>query len=205
MKLATGLVVALAAAAPAQADYVGSVVGLVGENQFNSITVNTGDSFSGAVLLDGETGTQADFALFRLVFSVSNLEYDTGWYDWSSPFTTGGIDDFSSPSFDSSGIINADTFGDPFHAGDIDVAFENVSDSFGEYFTTGSILTFTLTVPETFELGAFTIDFAPDTFTDGATFVDATAGSGLTVTVVPAPATAVLAGLGGLVMARRRR
>lgn len=205
MKIAAGLVVALAAAAPASADYVGSVVGLVGDTQFDSLTVNTGDSFSGAVLLDGPAGTQADFALFRLVFSVSNLEYDTGWYDWSSPFTTDGIDDFSSPSFDSSGVIDADTFGDPFHAGDIDVAFENVSDSFGEYFTTGTILTFTLTVPETFELGSFTIDFAPDTFTEGASFVDATAGSGLTVNVIPAPSTAMLAALGGLAMTRRRR
>ena len=205
MKIATGLAVVLPVATTASAEYVGSVVGLDNESEVTSLTVATGESFTGAIKLDGPGSMKADFALFRLVFSVSNLEYDTGWYDWSTPFTTGGVDDFSSPGFDSSGVIDGDTFIDPFHAGDIDVAFENVSDSFGEYFTTGTILTFTLAVPETFELGSFTIDFAPDTFTDGASFVDARAGGGLTVTVVPAPATAAVAGLGGLAMVRRRR
>ncbi len=205
MKIAAGLVVTLAAATPASADYVGSVVGLDGDTQSSSLTINAGDSFSGAVLLDGSAGTRADFALFRLVFSVSNLEYDTGWYDWSTPFTTGGTDDYSSPSLNSSGTIDVDTFSDPFHSGDIDVAFENVSDSFGEYFTTGTILTFTLTIPETFDLGSFTIDFSSDTFTDGASIVNATTGSGLLVNVVPAPTTAALAGIAGLVATRRRR
>lgn len=204
MKLAFGLVFTLIAA-PVSAAYVGSVVGLNGGSQFDSITVNTGDSFRGAVLLDGSAGTKADFALFRLSFSVPNLEYSAGWYDWSAPFTTGGIDDFSSPGPDASGVIDSETFNDPFASGDIDVVFENVSDGFGEYFASGTILTFTLTVPETFELGSFSIDFAPDTFTDGASFVDATAGSGLTVNVVPAPASAFAAGLAGLAFARRRR
>lgn len=192
-------------AGSANADYVGSVFGLFNGSQVSSLDVAAGDSFSGVVVLDADPGTRSDFALFRLVFSVPNLEYASGWFTWSTPFTTGGIDDFSTPGHDESGVITAATLNDPFSPGSIDVAFENLSDSFGAFFTTGTILTFTLTVPETFELGSFTIEFAPDTFTDGVSLVDATAGSGLTVNVIPAPATGVLAGLGGLLIIRRRR
>lgn len=205
MKLNACLVVAVAASASVQAQYVGSVFGLVAGNQFNSITVTAGDSFSGAVVLDATTATHADFALFSLLLSVENLEYSAGWYSWSSPFTTGGVDDFSRPGHDESGLITADTYNDPFAPGMIDVAFENVSDSFGAVFTTGTILTFTLTVPEFFDLGSFTVDFAPDTFTDGASLVEATAGTGLMVTVIPAPATGLIACLGGMALTRRRR
>lgn len=189
----------------AHADYVGHVRGLDGGNEVESLTVNAGDSFTGAVMLDGSAGTRSDFALLRLVFSVSNLEFESGWYDWSSPFTTGGVDDFSRPGIDTSGVITADTYLDPFAVGSIDVAFENVSDSFGQVFSTGLLLTFTLTVPETFDLGSFTIDFVPDTFADGASFVEATAGTGLTVNVIPAPASLLVAGFGGIAACRRRR
>lgn len=204
IRFAAATTIALTASM-AHADYVGHVRGLDGGNQVESLTVNAGDSFTGAVMLDGDAGTRSDFALLRLVFSVSNLEYDTGWYNWSDPFTTGGVDDFSRPGSDTSGVITADTYLDPFAVGSIDVAFENVSDSFGEVFSTGMLLTFTLTVPETFELGSFTIDFAPDTFTDGASFVEATAGTGLTVNVIPAPASMLVAAFGGIAVVRRRR
>ena len=109
MTIATGLAVALSVATTASAEYVGSVIGLDQESEVASLTVAAGESFTGAIKLDGPGSMKADFALFRLVFSVSNLEYDTGWYDWSTPFTTGGVDDYSSPGFDSSGVIDGDT------------------------------------------------------------------------------------------------
>jgi len=195
---------ALVFATTANAGYIGSVVGLVADEQVSSLTINAGESFSGAVMLNG-AGTQSDFALFRLVSSASNLEYSAGWYEWSTPFTTGGIDDFSSPGPNESGVIDEDTYSDPFAPGEIDVVFENLTDTFGDYFGTGMILSFTLIVPETFAEGSFTLEFAPDTFTDGASFVDAQSGQGLTVNVVPSPATTSLIALGGMLWVSRRR
>lgn len=198
----TGLVLVIASTA--NAGYIGNVVGLIGDEQVSSLSINAGDSFSGAVILDGAE-TRSDFALFRLVSSASNLEYSAGWYEWSSPFTTGGIDDFSSPGPGASGVIDEDTYSDPFAPGAVDVVFENLTDTFGDYFGTGMLLSFTLTVPESFFEDSFTLDFASDTFTDGASFVDAESGQGLTVNVVPSPATTSLIALGGMLWVSRRR
>tara|TARA_R110000744_G_scaffold343773_2_gene449002 strand:+ start:29321 stop:29935 length:615 start_codon:yes stop_codon:yes gene_type:complete len=194
----------LVMASTANAGYIGSVVGLVGDDEVSSLTINAGDSFTGAVMLDG-AGTRSDFALFRLLSSASNLEYSAGWYEWSTPFTTGGIDDYSSPGPNESGVIDEDTYSDPFAPGEIDVVFENLTDTFGDYFGTGMILTFTLIVPDTFAEGSFTLDFASDTFTDGASFVDAESGQGLTVNVIPSPASTSLMALFGVLAVSRRR
>ncbi|MEQ9207052.1 MAG: hypothetical protein RLN78_06770 [Phycisphaerales bacterium] len=198
----TGLVLLLASTA--NAGYIGNVVGLDGDEQVSSLSITAGDSFSGAVMLDG-AGTRSDFALFRLVSSASNLGYSAGWYEWSTPFTTGGIDDFSSPSLGESGVIDENTYSDPLAPGEVDVVFENLTDTFGDYFSTGMILTFTLIVPETFGEGSFTLDFAPDTFTDGASIVSAESGQQLTVNVVPSPSATSLIAFSCLAMSSRRR
>lgn len=206
MKHMLGIVTGIAVSVSvANADYVGNVVGIEGLSQVDTLIVTPGESFTGAVVLEGDLGTQSDFALFRVLFSKPGLEYSPGWYEWSSPYTTGGVDDFSTPGPNASGVIESSSYLDPFAPDDIDVAFENVTDSFGEFFGTGTLLTFELTVPVFFEPGELSIQFVPDTFTDGAFPVVASIGSALTVIVVPAPGTALVLAAGGLLGTRRRR
>lgn len=195
----------------AQAAYVGSVVGFppgtsitLGAGGQSNLTLNRGDTFSGAVLLQASPGDQFDFALFRLVFSEPGLSFASGWSQWSSPFTTGGLDDFSTPSSNSAGIIDANSYLDVLAPGVVDVSFENLTDNFGDYFFNGMVVSFALTVPSDFQPSAFTVAFAPEIFTDGTETVAASVGSSLAVTVVPAPAGCVVL-LAGAVGLRRRR
>ena len=198
----------------AQAAYVGSVVGFppgtpitLGAGGQSSLTLNRGDTFSGAVLLQGSSGDRFDFASFRLVLTEPGLSFASGWSQWSSPFTTGGLDDFSTPSSNSAGIIDANSYLGVLAPGIVDVSFENLTDNFGDYFFSGMLLSFTLTVPVDFQPGAFTVSFAPEIFTDGTETVATSAGGSLAVTVVPAPAGCVVlvAGAAGLIRRRRGR
>jgi hypothetical protein len=195
----------------AQAAYVGSVVGFppgapitLGTAGQSSLTLNPGETFSGAVLLQGSPGDRFDFALFRLVFSEPGLSFSSGWSQWSSPFTTGGLDDFSTPRSNSAGIIDANSYLDVLAPGVFDVSFENLTDNFGDYFFTGMLVSFTLTVPSNFQPSTFTVAFVPEIFSDGIEMVGVSAGSSLSVTVVPAPTGCVLL-LAGAVGVRRRR
>ena len=115
------------------------------------------------------------------------------------------MDDFSKPAAGDSGAIDGTTFVDPFTPSDVDVAFENVSAAFGDTFGTGGLLSFTLRVPTDFELQMFDIAFVPDTFARGIDSVTAEAGTPLTVTVVPSPASSVLLTLAANSLAGRRR
>jgi hypothetical protein len=196
----------------AQAAHVGSVVGFppgapitLGTGGQSSLTLNPGETFSGAVLLQASPGDRFDFALFRLVFSEPGLSFSSGWSQWSSPFTTGGLDDFSTPSSNSAGIIDANSYLDVLAPGVVDVSFENLTDNFGDYFFTGMLVSFTLTVPSDFQPSAFTVAFAPEIFSDGTETVAVSAGSSLAVTVVPAPASALAMLIAACGMSRRRR
>jgi hypothetical protein len=196
----------------AHASFIGSVVGyppgtpITGSiGAQSSLTVARGDTFSGAVLLQASPGSRIDFSLFRLVFSEPGLSYSSGWSQWASPFTRGGLDDFSTPSWNSSGIIGANSHIDVFSPGVVDIAFENLTDNFGDYFYTGLLVSFTLSVPSDFQPGAITVSFVPETFSDGAETVVVSVGSSLAVTVVPTPASGFAVLLGALVTFRRRR
>lgn len=212
MRILFAIVVIACAPLSAQASYVGSVLGGPSGSAANSstgfqsaITVQPGDSFSGAVVLEGTPGTRCDFALFKLVFTEPGLTYSAGWSQWTPPFTSGGFDDFSTPSSSSSGLITASTFNDVLAPGVIDVSFENLTDNFGDYFFAGTIVNFTLSLPADFTPRSFVVSFVPDTFADGAIDVTATAGSPLHVSVVPAPGTELAMGIAAIVTFRRRR
>lgn len=208
MKRVLAVSIASVAAANAHAAYIGDVVGFASGSgePISSLAVAPGETISGGVLLHASLASRCDFALFRLEFSVSGLEHAPGWFQWSSPFTTSGLDDFSEPSSVSSGVIDPDSYIDLFATDAIDVSFENLTDEFGEYFDSGIILTFTLRVPMDFQAGEVEIAFIPDSFADGVQSVSATSGVPLTVTVVPssgATATGLLT-LGALARRRRR-
>ncbi len=186
--------------------YIGSVVGVgPGGVETPSLTVNPGESFSAVVVLDGDLGTQSDSAIFRLVFSVEGVAIASGWSNWTSPYLTGGLDDFSSPTSGAAGLITASSYADPLDVGATDVYFENLTKSAGAFFSTGTLISLSFTVPAALEsIGSFTISFVPDTFTNGASFVDATAGAALTVNVLPAPGVSHCGVLAWAASRRRR-
>lgn len=194
-------------ASAASAGYIGSVVSIgQGGVETPSLDVLPGGSFSAALVLTGDTADRNDSAVFRIVFSFEGLAISSGWAQWSTPYQTGGIDDFSNPAHDASGLITSSTHNDPVAVGATDVYFENVSKTAGSFFTSGTLLTLTFAVPEALaNVGSFTISFAPDTFTNGASFVNAAAGESLTVNVIPAPAGLLVLGSACFAAGRRRR
>lgn len=207
MKRALALFGVAVAAANAHAAFIGDVVGFAGGagEPLSSLTVAPGETISGAVFLDASLGTRCDFALFKLEFSVAGLEHAPRWFQWSSPFTTGGLDDFSAPNSTSGGVINPDSYVDLLEPDAVDLKFENLTDEFGQYFEGGIILTFGLLVPSGFEPGDVTISFIPDSFADGVQPIAALAGMPLTLTVVPSPAATAAGLLACSALVRRRR
>ncbi|HNO80224.1 MAG TPA: hypothetical protein PKN33_19425 [Phycisphaerae bacterium] len=202
------VVIVLGLSIQASATYTVDILGESnGSGMTSSIEVAPGDRFSGFVNLSAATATQSDSAIIRLVFDNPGLIYNSNWFAWSSPYTTGGIDDFSVPDSTGSGVIDVNTFTDGLAPTDIDIRFENLTDNFGDFFETGTLISFELTVPaSTLPGSSYTISPVPDTFTDGASFVDAVAGDSLTVNVIPEPATSVMACVLSIaVLARRKR
>lgn len=205
MKIELALAAAFALPASALAQYSAQVVGIgPGDANVPALSVLPGDSFSGAVILAGPAGIRNDSAVFRLVFTAAGLEFGPDWYQWGAPYVTGGPDDLTSPGLSTTGALNAATFIDPLDPAAIDVGFENLTPSFGQFFTTGLLLRFTLRVPLSVLAGTFHVAFADGSFTNGASSVSVQPTSSLTVTVIPAPATALVCAL-GLVAFRRRR
>lgn len=127
-------------------------------------------------------------AIFEVGFSVPGLLYDS--YTWAPPYQNGG-DDWSDPA---GGTIASSIY------------FENFLSS-GE-FTTGVIVSLSITVPQDF-LGDLdsrdvVITTIPDTFDTGIESVNTNFGPPCTVqVVVPEPATILLL-LGGAVLLKRR-
>jgi len=180
-------------AVSASAAYVGSVVGLgPGDVPTDTLSLAPGESFNAQVVLTGDVGDKNDSAVFRLVFSQPGLEFASGWLQWGAPYTTGGLDDFSSPSATTSGTIDVATHTDVVHPFDVDASFENLTDNFGDYFTTGALVSFSLAVPVGFAPGPVTIQFVPESFTAGASIVEVDAGAALTINVIPSPAVGTI-------------
>jgi len=193
--IVAGLAGGLVFAGTASAQIVGDIVGILpGDTQTSTLSVNAGDAFTGGVLISTTVSNLEFDTIGFFLTGLDGLEFGPDWFTWSAPFVTGGIDDVSNPAAEASGIFSSDAF------------FSNLTPNSGDVFSEGILVTFTLTIPETFLVGtSFDIGFVGDEASDGFSLFDFETGSPLTVTVVPAPATAVLAGLGGLAMTRRRR
>ncbi|MDX2017588.1 MAG: hypothetical protein SFY95_08130 [Planctomycetota bacterium] len=204
----TLLAFAAASVLPASvlAQYSARVVGLgPGDSTSAALTLGPGDVFSAAVLLAGPSNIRHDSAVFRLVFSQSGLLYSPNWYQWAAPYVTGGPDDLSSPSRAASGILSASTHLDPIHPGQVDLAFENLTPNFGDYFFTGELLRLTLRVAPDATPGSIQISFADGSFTNGASSVSVAPVAGLTLNIIPAPASSLTGALALTALARRRR
>ena len=146
-----------------------------------------------------------DAAVFRMLFSSGGLAYNAGWYQWGAPFETGGLDDFSSPADTATGVLDANTHIDLTDPGAVDLAFENLTPTFGDRFTSGTLLTLTFTVPIAYAgPDTITVEFIPETFADGVNIIDVPNTEIFTI-FIPAPSTALCFAFGAACMHRRRR
>jgi hypothetical protein len=139
-------------------------------------------------------------AIFTVQFTKPGLILTN--YAWAAPYTTGTTDDKSIPKTLPIPILS-ETYVAPFaDAGTADVYFENFAIS--DNFTTGTLLTMTLSVPGGFGYGPITVSALPDTFDDGEANI-VTAGQSATIAVVPEPtAVALGATVLSLILFRRR-
>lgn len=193
-RLSIALICSVAIISTAQADYtltpkVGGA-SVIGQDPGGSFTLD----FILAADDPNDPNDWSTSAIFEVAFSKDGLQYNS--YSWWSPYSTGGIDDWSDPSV-RTGLLNTNDL----LSGNI--YFENYVDS-GE-FRTGLILSLTLTIPSDFPLGDVFISAVPDTF-EGDLAVPIPTRQGRDFLLqVPEPATISLLILGGLAMIRRRR
>lgn len=172
----------------------------------NSATVDPGQSLSVDLVLATSDGAMHDGNDLNISFSRDGLVL-TSW-DWASPeFVSGGASDFTriapSPAPSGASLRSSlpqaltSTFG---------IGFGANTDAFGSLFGTGTLISFGLTVPDSYEPGDVMMDVS-GTFTDFVNFTDpqGTSTGPFTLHITPEPATLMLLGIGGLAVLRRRR
>ena len=155
--------------------------------------------------IDALTGSDVhNSAIFRVVWSRPGVVLTS--YAWGTPYVSGGIFDDSIPSLASlPAVVDAPLlsgFGYPTDTADVE--FSNVCPPGGPDYTTGTLLSFTFTVPANFEPGNLLISIAPDTFALGAAVKTVDTPPSLLLIVVPAPGAAGILGLACLSAMRAR-
>jgi hypothetical protein len=176
----------------------------------STVSLAPGDSFTLSISLMGDVDDVHTSAIFRTVFSASGLTL-LG-YSWSAPYITGGVFDDSTPSASSLPLfLTAETLqGSGYPVDTIDIEFSNVTGDTSApppAFASGTLLTLMLQLDSNSANlpSEIIIDLLPDTFANGFTPVEVTAGQAFEVVVVPAPATALFALIATAAISRRRR
>jgi hypothetical protein len=170
----------------------------------NSITVAPGGSFSLDMVLTSDGADSHNSSLWSVTFSEPGLTYQS--YDWQLPYVDGTSSDDSNPhATDLPTTITAASLNGP--PGVVDIELTNRTPVAAPLFTTGNLITLSLTVPLTYSgSGTVLINVVPDTFANGFDDIQTTAGQQFTLNVsVPEPATAGVLLLGGALLAGRRR
>lgn len=173
-------------------------------NGQHSIAVLPGQEFTVDIVLrrdlsDAQTNEAIDACSFLVEVSQPGVKYVS--YQWSSPFITGGTDDFSEPNQGSASfpmeITPASDNGWGLSPGALDVYLANFNPGV-ETFDEGVLVTMRLQAPATG--GAFTVRAYPDgeySFTgpaDGWTVYPTVQGQQLQI-AVPEPSICMLAGV----------
>ncbi len=143
--------------------------------------VGRGGTFTLDLVLTSDASDAHYASLFTVEFSIPGLIYNG--HTWGSPYLTGGEDDWSEPANgDLPVALDADTFVNTpgFDPGTVDVWLENmvpVGPDIGPLdvpFTTGTLVSLSLTVPTDFPTAIMIITAIPDTFDDGWGSINAT-------------------------------
>ncbi len=151
----------------------------------SALSLTQGSMFDLDLVLTSDAGDTHDAALFTVEFSQPGIALTN--YSWGSPYTTGGIDDYTEPGLGALPVaLDANSYMDDpnFDPGAIDVMFENFI-AVDPSFTVGSIVTLSLEIPCDFVLGDLTITAVPDFFSSNGTDI-ATTGEILTIDITKA-------------------
>ena len=174
----------------------------------NQASLDPGQSLSlDLILASTNDQTWHDGADLLVSLSRSGLEL-TSW-DWASPqYLSGGPYDFtriaSRPAPSGGDLRNSlpqaitSTYG---------IGFSAETANFGDFFGTGTLLSFGLTVPDSYETNVDVVMDVSGSFHDSATlwtWIGVSTGP-FTLHITPEPATLMLLGIGGLAVLRRRR
>ncbi len=166
----------------------------------HGITVQPGDSFVLDLVLTTDASDQLDGATFTVRFSEPGLRYDG--YAWGAPFVPGF--DNSNPKNGFPVTLGVSTYvAGSFDPGEVDVYFDAFSST---PFSTGTLLSLFLTVPEAYGSNFIVIDVVPDGFFLGAQDIPTTSGQ-FVLNIVPEPTSILLTLLGcaGIMSRRQRR
>ena len=109
---------------PASAGYIAHVESIDGSDAIN---VLAGEAFGIRLRLEPTgSGAEIDAAVLRLMFDREGLATTSAWYEWATPFVTGGSDDFSVPGFLSATSIDGTAYADPLDPEAVDLYFSVV-------------------------------------------------------------------------------
>lgn len=145
--------------------------------------IGRGGTFTLDLVLTSDANDAHYASLFTVEFSVPGLIYNG--HTWGSPYLTDGEDDWSEPANgDLPLALDADTFVNTpgFDPGTVDVWLENMVpvgsdiDPLDVPFTTGTLVSLSLTVPANYASPAVFVTVVPDTFDDGWGSISAIAG-----------------------------
>ncbi len=176
-----------------------------------SLDVAAGQSFTLDVVLTSDAADQHNSSIFGLLFSSGGLVLEG--FEWSSPYVTGGLFDFSKPAWNQFPLaLGPDTLSGPgYDPNAVDIELSNITGVLGQpvqYFGTGVLATLLFTVPSDWSgPSQVVISALPDTFAKGFTVIDTQAGDDFVLNiVVPGPAgLLVLVGVVGIGRRSRRR
>jgi uncharacterized protein (TIGR03382 family) len=196
-----GLLLIAALGAPASAAYTFTPL----SGGMNQRDVIWGGSFGLDIVITSDAADSLTSAIFQVRFTRSGLVLTD--YEWSAPFTTGGIFDDSKPQHAALPVpISPTTLEGGLHPpglNDIEMSNVLIGTTFGE----GMLVHLEFSIPSNFGYtGPIFISLNPDQIASGFNEIQSAGGQvfRLDVAEIPSPATAPLLLLTAVVGRRRR-
>lgn len=181
-------------AASAYGSYTLTPLSDVGQD---AVTVVRGGSFALDLVLTSDTAAdETDAVRIDVIFSLPGLRFDS--VTWHDQFGEAGVTTGNTP-ISLPAIISEDSR----PGNDIDVRVEAITLS--DPFTSGRFVSLGLTVPSNFTSNIVTIGINQFLIDNDGAPVTTNVGPDLTLNVVPEPGSALLLGVGGVLLGFRRR